>query len=231
MRRYAIYYAPRPNEPLARFARSWLGRDAEMDVPCEQVKVDAISPARLQEITADPRHYGFHGTLKPPFALAEGMSEKNLLSDILLFAADRKPVEIERIVLKKIGGFLALVPDEPSEDLNKLAADCVRSFDRFRVPSTEAELQRRRAAGLSKRQDKLLVKWGYPYVFDQFRFHLTLTGTLEKSERQRVRDVLRELTAQVCANPILVRDLVIFTQDDRQSPFRILARFPLAGVW
>jgi hypothetical protein len=99
------------------------------------------------------------------------------------------------------------------------------------MPSTDADLERRRAAGLSKRQDKLLVKWGYPYVLDQFRFHLTLTGTLEKPERKLVRAVLSELVAQVCAAPIVVRDLVIFTQDDRQSPFRILARFPLVGVW
>lgn len=231
MRRYAIYYAPRPNEPLARFARSWLGRDPDMDIPCEQFKVDTISPIRLQEITRDPSHYGFHGTLKPPFALADGRSEEQLLSDFLLFAADRRPVEIERIVLKKIGGFLALVPDKPYANLNKLAADCVRSFDRFRKPSTEADLERRRAAGLSKRQDKLLVKWGYPYVLDEFRFHLTLTGALEKPERELVREVLSELTAHLCADPVVVRDLAVFTQDDRQSPFRILARFPLAGVW
>jgi putative phosphonate metabolism protein len=231
MRRYAIYYAPRPNEPLAHFARSWLGRDPEMDVLCEQVTIDNISPARLQAITADPRHYGFHGTLKPPFALAEGTSEDELLSDVLRFAADQKPIKIERIVLKKIGNFLAFVPDEPPGDLDRLAADCVRTFDRFRLPSSEADLERRRAAGLSKRQDKFLVKWGYPYVLDQFRFHLTLTGPLEKRERKLVRDVLNVLAAPVCAEPIFVRDLVIFTQDDRQSPFRMLARFPLAGVW
>lgn len=231
MRRYAIYYAPRPNEPLARFARSWLGRDPEMDTSCEQVAIQSILPARLAEITTEPRHYGFHGTLKPPFALADDVTEQDLLSDILLFAADRKPIRIDKIIVKKIGGFLALVPDPPSAELNKLAADCVRTFDRFRMPTTAAELERRRVAGLSKRQDKLLLKWGYPYVLDQFRFHLTLTGSLEKPERKLIRDVLRELTADICAEPIFVRDLVVFTQDDRASPFRILARFPLAGVW
>ena len=232
MSRYAIYYSPRQGEPIARFARSWLGRDPEMAGLCPQLNVEGIKPDRLVEITADPRHYGFHGTLKAPFRLADGMSEDDFLARLLVFAAERQPIEIERIKLKRIGDFLALVPAKPAKRLNELAADCVRDFDRFRAPLTESELERRRAGtGLSKRHDKLLTQWGYPYVFGEFRFHLTLTGALDNPEREFVRGVLTELTQSICDQPLLVRDLTVFMQDDRLSPFRIVARYPLSGTW
>jgi putative phosphonate metabolism protein len=231
MRRYAIYYAPRQGEPLARFARAWLGRDPEANVSCPRIESSEITPQRLAEITSDPAHYGFHGTLKPPFRLDKGMTEADFLSQVLVFAADYKPIQIERMRLKKIGSFLALVPGERSDELNDLAADCVRSFDHYRRPLTEKDLESRRAAGLSKRQDKLLVKWGYPYVLDQFRFHLTLTGLLDKPERKVVRRLLNELTGPLCDQPLLVRDLTVFVQEDRSASFHILARFPLSGAW
>ena len=140
MRRYAIYYAPRPDEPLAAFARAWLGRDPETDAECIRIEVAAIAPDRLLAVTADPTHYGFHGTLKPPFVLVDGSSEADFLSDVSRFAAGQKPLRIERIMLEKIGGFLALVPQHMSHSLNALAAECVRSFDRYRSPPSAAEL-------------------------------------------------------------------------------------------
>ena len=49
----------------------------------------------------------------------------------------------------------------------------------FARPPGAAELERRRKAGLSAAQEKMLLRWGYPYVLDEFRFHLTLTGRLQ----------------------------------------------------
>ena len=231
MRRYALYYAPRQVEPLAVFARSWLGRDPDFDVDCARIKLNDISPERLAEITADPRHYGFHGTLKAPFSLAKGVSEADFLASALNFAAERKVIEIERLAIKRIDKFIALVPKGPCDALNDFAADCVRSFERFRAPLGANDLARRRASGLTPHQDELLLQWGYPYVFDEFRFHLTLTGPLEKPERGNVRRLLIDLTEQIRFRPILVRDLTIFAQKTLKSPFQVIARYPLAGRW
>ncbi len=41
--------------------------------------MSAFTAERLAEITADPRLYGFHGTLKAPIALADGVTERDLL--------------------------------------------------------------------------------------------------------------------------------------------------------
>ena len=40
----------------------------------------------LAEITAEPRLYGFHGTLKAPIVLADGVSERDLLEAVGNFA-------------------------------------------------------------------------------------------------------------------------------------------------
>lgn len=226
--RYALYYAPRPDEPLAAFGRRWLGRDVETATDVEPLRVEGLSPDELGRITADPRHYGFHGTLKPPFALASGRTERELLDAVTEFAHSRPAFVIEALRLAELGDFIALVPAGPYAALSAVAAHCVRDFDRFRAPADAAELAKRRAARLSPRQDELLVRWGYPYVMEEFRFHLTLTGNLAAPLRDTVRATLAPLTAPLCGVPVPVRDIVVFQQPERNAPFRVLARVPLA---
>lgn len=228
MRRYAIYYAPRSDEPLAAFARAWLGRDPESGAACDQVTVPGISSVRLKEITTDPRRYGFHGTLKPPFHLTGG-NEANFLKTVQRFAATHLAFEAPPPKLVEIGRFLALTPDNDCRQLDDLAAACVRAFDSYRAPPSATELARRRAAGLTARQDELLARWGYPYVFDEFRFHLTLTGNLDEPERDAVHSILTELTEPYCRAPLPIRDICVFVQDSRGQPFRIIGRFALGG--
>ncbi len=227
--RYAVYFSPRADEGLAVFARAWLGRDPERDRDVAQIVPDGLSQTALAEITAEPRRYGFHGTLKAPFALARGATADALLTFAADFARRRAPFTIPHLDLALLDGFLALVPAQQVPELDQLAADCVREFDLFRAPLDEADLARRRQAGLTARQEAALVRWGYPYVLEDFRFHLTLTGRLDEPERGRIRDILMRLMAPYLEVPLQVRDLVVFAQDDRAAPFRILARFSLAG--
>jgi hypothetical protein len=152
-----------------------------------------------------------------------------LLDTAATFARTRVGFAIERLELRVIDGFIALVPRDRTPPLDSLAADCVRDFDRFRAPTEPAELARRRKARLSPRQDEFLVQWGYPYVMEEFRFHLTLTGRLAEPKQDTVLRALQPLTAPLCAAPVAVRDVVIFRQPDREAPFKVLARFPFAS--
>jgi len=225
MPRYALYYAPRPDEEIARFAARWLGRDPEDGHALDQPAVPGLSPDRLAEITTEPRRYGFHGTLKPPFELVTSATLAELLARAAEFAAQRPAVPLRGLALKVIDGFLALVP-QASADIDALAADCVREFDRYRAPPDPADLARRRAAGLTTRQEEFLQRWGYPYVMEEFRFHLTLTGRLQENERSLVQAALAPLTAPFGVVPTAIRDLCIFVQESREQPFRVLARLP-----
>lgn len=228
--RYAIYYAPRPEDGLATVANQWLGRNAETGEGLAQRIAFPFTASWMADLTAEARLYGFHGTLKPPMALCDGASEADLLDAMGAFAKTRRPLVVPAMQLACLSGFMALVPAQPCEALHDLADSCVTSFDRFRRPAGEAELARRRAAGLSARQEALLARWGYPYVLEEWRFHLTLTRRLaDEVERSSVTELLRRRFADYLDRPLPVQDVCLFRQPAPGRPFTVLARFALGG--
>ena len=176
-------------------------------------------------IPTEPRRYGFHATLKAPFALASGISEAALVDGASAFSAQRESFIVPPLEVATIGRFIALVPAAANTELDSLAAECVRAFEPMRAPLSEADLVRRMAAALTPRQIAYLESWGYPYVFEDFQFHMTLTGSLEAETRGRLLDALRSLFVPVAA-PLIVDAITIARQPDRDSRFAVLARFP-----
>ncbi len=183
--RFAIYYLP-PDGALSDFGARWLGWDVSLGVPC----ADVIALDLRAEITKTPRKYGFHATLKPPFRLAEGSAFDDLRSATAELARSLHPVAVDGLSVSRIGSFLALTADGDARALNKLAAGCVQDLDAFRAPPPASELARRRAANLTHAQNALLEKWGYPYVMEEFRFHMTLTGRLDPDTQTRAEGLL-----------------------------------------
>lgn len=226
-RRYALFFSPEIGSPLDDFGRRWLRRDAGGgDLPAPII-APGITDDRLAWITSSPRHYGFHGTLKPPFELAADQSEERFYEAVEKFAVDCLPFHIKGLVPKWIGRFLALVPSERDSRLMELADNCVRDFDVFRAEPKAEELEKRRAAGLSPRQEELLQKWGYPYVMDEFGFHFTLTGHMEnESEKELIYKAAAPHVAGFADAPVRVAELCVFEQEDRKTPFIIAKRFP-----
>jgi putative phosphonate metabolism protein len=229
--RYALYWAPPANSPFAVLGRSWLGRDTEGHVPSPRPAIDCFDQARLEALTAEPRRYGLHATLKPPFVLAEGSSPAALIEAIADFAATTSPLLLPMLRLRRIDRFLALTPSAPCPALDSLAARCVIEFDRFRRPPSPAALARRRAAGLSEKEEEYLLRWGYPYVLDRFRFHVTLTGPLEGAEAEGLMPPLADLFQSAIPMPILLlADLALFHESAPGAPFQLIERFPLRGT-
>lgn len=205
--RHAIYYTPAPESALARFADAWFARKA----PCLEA----------------PRRYGFHGTLKAPFRLAAGTSETELLAAVEAFAAERPILGGPPLTLTVLAGFLALAPSGPFGELDRLAADCVAAFDRFRMPPTGGELARRRRAGLTPGQEALLLRWGYPYVMEAFRFHLTLTERLDDGELRRERALAAEMLGEAVPS-FCIDALTVMVEPVEGTAFRLLRRFGFA---
>ena len=222
--RYAIYAAPAPDTPLWRFGSSMIGYDTATG---EAVPFPQELPPDWSALTEEPRRYGFHATLKAPFHLAESRNEAELVEAASVFAKQRVVFDVPRLAVKLIGGFVALVPAEPAPLLDILGADCVRAFDPYRAPITEADRARRLAANLSERQTLHLERWGYPHVFEDFRFHLTLTGRLPEARREPVRAMLEQAYAAI--EPGFIADAIaVFRQDSRETRFRIIARLPFS---
>lgn len=214
--RYALYFTPAPGSALADFGEAVLG-DGRLFAS------DARNAA-LAAITADPRLYGFHATLKAPMRLAEGATEADLFAAVEALAAHRGPVPIGRLRVTAIGGFIALVPDAPAPLLDLFAAECVASLDPLRAPLSAAERAKRRPERLPTRERALLDRWGYPYVFEAFRFHMTLTGSLPSDAQA---EWLAELDRAYDPAPVIALDAVTLLRQDGAAPFRILRRIPL----
>lgn len=227
--RYAIYFTPPQTDPLTRIAANWLGRDPFTGQPTAAPAVGDLTPAEIAFDTAAARRYGFHATLKAPFRLAETETESSLSDALATYAASVAPVVIPRIMVKQIDGFFALVPADKLPDLNRLADDIVVAFDRFRAPLTEAEITRRNPDALSPREFRNLCQWGYPFVFEAFRFHMTLTARISETDAPRIRAAIETFFAPVLDKPIAVDGLALFVEPEAGAPFTIQSYHPLGN--
>ena len=224
MTRYALYFAPAAHHPLWTAGCRWLGRDPESGAQGEG------GPHR-----GDPRRYGFHATLKAPFALRERTSRSQLLAALAHVVAERRPFAMPALAVATLGGFVALRPADPAatapdQPLRQLADDCVRLFDEFRRPASADETARRLAAGLDEPQRDNVVRWGYAHVFDQWRFHMTLTDALPRdAQGERLRDELlaaaRRDFADALAQPLRCDGVALFVEDAPGADLRLLRRF------
>lgn len=217
--RVAIYYAPEDDSDLAAFAHSWLGLGSAPP------GFTPFAPADWTAIVQSPRHYGFHATLKPPFPLRDGVLWQDVATAAERFASARKPFPLPELQLSTLSSFLALTAVSPSSELSELAASCVREFEPFRRPPTTAELDARRQGVRNARQLEHIEKWGYPYVFDEWQFHMTLTSSLrDEAQRTQVELLLQPRLATLLRSPLTVDSICVFLQDDRQEPFRMVTR-------
>ena len=222
--RVAIYYAPLPEDPLTPLSSSWLGRDPITNAPMPQPSLDGIF-----EFTAEPRLYGFHATLKPPMQLAEGTDWRGFVAAVRAMAADIATFALPPLAVADLHGFLALREATPCPPLQALADACVERLDSFRAPISEDELARRRRAKLSSEQDAMLVRWGYPYVFSTWFFHMTLTRRLSDREKAVVRPAAEAWFAPVLSTSRRVEDICLFTQPTPGAAFTLAKRIPLRG--
>jgi len=225
--RYAIYYVPEQFSELNKFGTRWLGRDmiTGKDLPPEGF--GKLTADLVRSMTEKAAHYGLHATLKAPFVLQEDMTVDDLDLAVRKLASSRKGLVMPRLILRRLGKFLALRPEHPSPELNELAAACVTELDRFRRRSPHWEMTQRVAKGLSAHQEDMLARWGYPYVLDEFHFHLTLTDSLDQELFAIVQEELEKDVAPLPLDDIHVDSICLCWQEDRKSPFVLLERYPL----
>jgi hypothetical protein len=222
--RYAVYWAPEPQHALAQLGEQWLSQD----------------PAEAP--VSEPALYGFHATLKPPFRLADGCCEAELLAATQCLAQAHCTFDMPPLQVAWLQGFLALRPQPliaSAHPLWRLADACVSELDGFRRPAADAELLKRKAAGLDAEQEALLQLWGYPHVLQRWRFHMTLTNSVFERQTQQSPQAnsqakallvrLQQLFAPALAQPLRCDSICIFEQSEAGQAFRLSHRFGLAA--
>lgn len=228
--RYALYYAPDRNAALWRVGSRILGYDAATGQETDFLKPPHLDDADWALCTREPRRYGFHATLKAPFELADGRTEAELAVALAFHASRLAPVTIPGLEVSIIGNFIALRPTVAPPELSALAMEIVASFDSFRAPLSASDRERRLKSPLTPSQIRNLDRWGYPYVGDDFRFHMTLTGPLHIDERDSVRRALdNDFRIHAPLGALILDRLCLYKQETRDARFRIMADVPLAG--
>lgn len=224
--RKAIYFTPADGTELAAAAARWFGRDAVNGAPAGAGGAGApdIDPAWI----AAPRRYGFHATLKAPFRLADGRSAAELDAALAAFAAAHAPFGAA-LRPGRMGDFFALVPAGDASALNALADAAVRAFEPFRAPLSAADIARRRPQTLSAPERAMLDAWGYPYAFETFRFHMTLTGPVPAERAALVEAEIDRIFGAALAAPAPVASVAIFEEPAPGAPFIRSAEARLTG--
>jgi Protein of unknown function (DUF1045) len=220
--RYAIYFVPAADSALYRFGAAVLGYDCYTGNDVGFPESLPMDESAWRDLTGEPRRYGFHATLKAPFHLAKETGESELVEEFQRFSGTIEAVPVFEPVVATLQGFIAIIPTAAGPAIDRLASACVIAFDRFRTPLSAQE-RGRRVIGLSKRQIGNLDRWGYPFVFDDFRLHLTLTGRLGVDRQSAVLSYLRDRFAAVCgAQPLRIDRIALLRQDRPDARFLVI---------
>jgi len=219
--RHAIYFTPPANHPLTEQAARWLGRDAFTGAQADLPKPGAIGQQLQLHYTRSPRRYGFHATIVAPFTLAANITTEGLEAALATFCEEREPFELPSLELRELGTFFALVSRQRGDQLAQLESDAVEFFQYLRQPLVREDLERREAGGLTGRQRELLLRWGYPFVKEEFRFHMTLTGAVSPKDKPAVRMALEEHFRDFLGKPLIFDRLAIFEEKTAGGPFKV----------
>jgi len=242
--RYALYFVPEPSTTLAVLGSALLGRESETGAVIPQPDLPDFSLKDLRALTVDARRYGLHATLKAPFFLKPGITEYELLGFANDFVMGRQAFVLPGLTVQRIGSFFALAPSDKTQaeqdairHVNTLAADIVTLFDPFRAAPTAEEIARRNPQALNERQRALFAEWGYPYVFDEYRFHITLTDKLlDAASARRMEENLKSTFAAARADTVPIASICVCKQilpdpesalhsQDHDDSFMLLKRF------
>jgi putative phosphonate metabolism protein len=221
MTRYAIYFAPAVDSPWWRFGAGWLGWDDLRGEALAQPLLPGFTRPEFHGLTEEPRRYGFHATLKAPFALRRNVTEEGLLRYVEQLANRLPPVPLGALQPGVLDGFVALLPEHPTPAVDALAARCVLDLDPLRAPLGAEEIARRHPERLDAMQRELLHRYGYPHVLGRFRFHMTLSSPVDAVTADLLVNRARERVAELNARaPLQLDRLCVFREDRPGAPFR-----------
>ena len=228
--RHAAYYAPAQQSRLAQLGAQWLGRCAQSRRVVLQPDFPQCTAEALRGYTAAATRYGWHATMKAPFALNPGLEIDAIPAAFQAFAQSQTALTLPPLTLRNMGDYLALAPESPSSALQELAFDCVRALHPLATPLSDTQVAQRRLTPLTPAQDAMLLQWGYPFVGHQFQWHMTLTGSLRKLTQREVRglqDAAGDWFSPVLNQPVELDAICWFVEPVAGGDFYEAQRFAL----
>jgi hypothetical protein len=156
------------------------------------------------------------------------MSRDDLFEAIEDMAPRQTAVVLEGLKATRLGSFVALTPIGETKEVDDLAFRVTSELDVVRASLGDAEMQKRLRQPLTERQKAHLERFGYPYVGEDFRFHMTLSGSLPIELLEPVWTALECAFAEdVPTQTVDIDALTVFEQSEPGGRFRITERFPV----
>ena len=214
--RYAVYLAPPPASRFWQLGSAWLGRDAWLNRPA--ALPSGWSAADADRVAAAAR-YGWHATLRAPFALAEGASEAAVHATLRTLARRFATFGLT-LAPATLSGFAALRPVSGQPQVAELATAALLALDALAAPAPVR-------TGLSAREAELCRRWGYPYVFECYRCHFTLTSQLAEADIPSwLARAAAHFDGALCQP---VEGLALFVEPEAGAAFRYAAWYGFDG--
>ncbi|MHA6325560.1 DUF1045 domain-containing protein [Roseivivax sp. CAU 1753] len=207
--RVALYWLP--GGPLGDLGADWLGWDPRAG----RARPDA------RVVAPKARRYGLHATIVAPFHMAEGVDPDAVEQAARDCARTCAPAELGLLRVAALGRMVALRPAD-CDGIARIANGFLHALDPLAADLGPEDLARR-GRNLSARQRAYLERWGYAYVLDEYRPHLTLSGGRPEAG----------LDARAAAHfaPALTQpyrlDQVSLVGEDAEGRFHLITDLPL----
>jgi Protein of unknown function (DUF1045) len=215
--RYAIYFCPASDTALGRLGQNWLA--ASPHAP----ELTGISTERRNALLFKVRRYGWHATIRAPFMPAVDVAYDDVRRAVASVAHACASFELP-LHIHRLAGFLALRPCVDGAAPKQLAAICLTALLPLCAPLSNEVLERR-SVGLDADEAGLLQGYGYPYVLDRYRFHLTLSAPATESEENAMREWLEPRVAELPSTRMDA--LSICREATPGGAFELVERIPL----
>ncbi len=232
-KRVAIYFLPKKNSSLENFGKNLLGRDINKKKKISLTRRQKYFINRgftyfdeLKDYCEEPAKYGFHATLKAPFRLKRNVKTKNFYDVISHIAAQHSRFKIKGLKIVYSKKFTLITSRKPNKLLINLEKDLVKHLDTFRAELNKTEIKKRIPDSLTFKQNKYLKEWGYPFVFDQFKFHMTLMNQNNNKLSNKQKLELEKLIYKISNNVIEFNEISLLGEN-KNGHFEEIKRFKL----
>jgi len=232
-KRVAIYFLPKKNSSLENFGKNLLGRDINKKKKISLTRRQKYFINRgftyfdeLKDYCEQPAKYGFHATLKAPFRLKRNVKTKNFYDVISHIAAQHSRFKIKGLKIAYSKKFTFITSRKPNKLLINLENDLVKHLDTFRAELNKTEIKKRIPDSLTFKQNKYLKEWGYPFVFDQFKFHMTLMNQNNNKLSNKQKLELEKLIYKISNNVIEFNEISLLGEN-KNGHFEEIKRFKL----
>lgn len=223
--RYIISFAPKSTSMFWKLGALWFGYDASRNAYTKNTLVPGMPKEHHDAAVTTARRSGFNIILTGPFQLTAGMPEELLKTTISLYCQSLSTLQTGPLSIIETAHKLSISAQEISPQVQKLADDIVLEFNAFRLPANPLPEDSPIRAALTPGQLKNLIEWGQPYIFEELKFQIPLTGRLPEKMSGPLKSFLEGRFIECLKTGFEIDNLSLFRLSGTKDPAELVDQF------